>query len=194
MVWFITPQIPEVQKLDGFLFNDLLLWVKPGLDNYPLSYSVIAYLLLFTQAISFNQFITGRRMMQKPNYLPAMSYLLITSFFAEWNVLSAPMVINTLLIWVWAKMSNLYNNQHAKTTLFNIGLAIGICSFFYFPSLAFTLLVIFALLLTRPFKIAEWMVAFLGIITTWYFLFAWLFLTDRLYTFQLPGFQVSYPL
>jgi hypothetical protein len=40
--------------------------------------------------------------MQKPNYLPAMSYLLITSFFSEWNVLSAPMVVNTFLIWVLA--------------------------------------------------------------------------------------------
>ena len=39
--------------------------------------------------------------MQKNNYLPAMSYLLITSLFIDWNILSAPLVINTLLIWVW---------------------------------------------------------------------------------------------
>ena len=194
MVWFSHPQIPEVQKLDGFLFNDILAFIKPTFDSYPVSYSIVTYLLLFTQAISFNQIIISRRLMQKPNYLPAMSYLLITSFFSEWNVLSAPLVINTFLIWVWAKMSTLYNNQHVKTTLFNVGIAIGICSFFYFPSLAFTLLVIFAILITRPPKVAEWLIAIMGILTTWYFLFAWLFLTDRLYSFHLPGFHISYPL
>ncbi|MEO5648344.1 MAG: DUF6427 family protein [Ginsengibacter sp.] len=194
LVWFIHPQIPQIQKLDGFLFNDILAFIKPTFDSYPLSYSIVTYLFLFTQAISFNQFIISRRLMQKPNYLPAMSYLLITSFFGEWNVLSAPLVVNTFLIWVLAKMSNLYNSRHVKTTLFNIGIAIGIGSFFYFPSLAFVLLIIFALLITRPPKIAEWLVSIMGIMVTWYFLFAWLFLTDRLYRFHLPGFEISYPL
>ena len=194
MAWFVDPQVPTIHKLDGFLFNEVLSFIKPTLDNYPLSYAVLCYLLLFTQAVSLNQFIISRRLMQKPNYMPAMAYLLITSFFTEWNVLSAPMVINTLLIGVWAKMSNLYNNHHAKSTLYNIGLLTGICSFLYFPSLAFVLLIIFALLITRPFRIAEWLIALLGVFTTWYFLFAWLFLTDRLYSFALPGFHISYPL
>ena len=194
LIWFIHPQIPVIQKSDGFLFDHILAAIKPAFNNYPVGYSFITYLLLFTQAVSFNQLLNNRRLMQKPNYLPGMSYLLITSFFSEWNILSAPLVINTLLIWVWAKMSNLYNNKHAKTTLYNIGIAIGICTFFYFPALAFSLLIIFALLITRPPKIAEWIIPVIGIITPWYFLFSWLFLTDKLYSFHVPGFEISYPL
>lgn len=194
LIWFIHPQIPVIQKSDGFLFDHILAAIKPAFNNYPVGYSFITYLLLFTQAVSFNQLLNNRRLMQKPNYLPGMSYLLITSFFSEWNVLSAPLVINTLLIWVWAKMSNLYNNKNAKTTLYNIGIAIGICTFFYFPALAFSLLIIFALLITRPPKIAEWIIPVIGMITPWYFLFSWLFLTDKLYSFHLPGFEISYPL
>ncbi len=193
-VWFIHPQIPVIQKSNGFLFNDILAAIKPSFDLNPLLYTFVTYFFLFTQAVSFNQLLNNRKLMQKPNYLPAMSYLLITSFFSEWNILSAPLVINTLLIWVWAKMGSLYNNKHAKTTLFNIGIAIGICAFFYFPSLAFGLLVIFALLITRPPKIAEWIIALTGILTPWYFLFVWLFLTDKLYSFHLTGFQISQPL
>ncbi|HEY8657400.1 MAG TPA: DUF6427 family protein [Hanamia sp.] len=194
LIWFIHPQIPVIQKSDGFLFDHILAAIKPAFNNYPVGYSFITYLLLFTQAVSFNQLLNNRRLMQKPNYLPGMSYLLITSFFSEWNILSAPLVINTLLIWVWAKMSNLYNNKHAKTTLYNIGIAIGICTFFYFPALAFSLLIIFALLITRPPKTAEWIIPVIGIITPWYFLFSWLFLTDKLYSFHVPGFEISYPL
>jgi len=191
--WFIHPQVPTIQKTDGFLYNHLLGAVKPVLDRYPASYAAITFFLLFTQAISFNQLLNNRRLIQKPNYLAGMSYLLITSFFTEWNVLSAPLVINTLLIWVWAKMGSLYNNPHVKSTLYNIGMVVGIATFFYFPALAFALLIIFALLLVRPPRIAEWIIALLGIATPWYLLFAWLFLTNQLYSFQVSGIRVSYP-
>jgi len=192
--WFISPQIPVIQKSDGFLYNHIITFIKPSLDGYSISYSFISFFFLYTQALSFNRLLNNRRLMQKPNYLPAMSYLLITSFFNEWNILSAPLIINTLLIWVWAKMSNLYNDPRAKSTLYNIGFAIGIITFFYFPSLAFALLIIFALVITRPPRLAEWIIAVLGIATPWYLLFAWLFLTNRLYSFHVPGIQVVYPL
>src|SRR6185503_809696 len=86
------------------------------------------------------------------------------------------------------------NDPQAKSTLYNIGFAIGITTFFYFPSLAFALLIIFALVITRPPRLAEWIIAVLGIATPWYLLFAWLFLTNRLYSFHVPGIQVVYPL
>ena len=194
LVWFITPQIPVIEKSDGFLYNKILATFKPVFDVYPIIYSIITFILLYTQAISFNRLLNNRRLMQKPNYLPGMSYLLITSFFAEWNILSAPLVINTLLIWVWAKMSSLYNNPQAKLTLYNIGIVIGVTTFFYFPSLAFSLMIIFALLITRPPRVAEWIIAILGIATPWYFLFAWLFLTNKLYGFGVSGIHIDYPL
>lgn len=192
--WFVSPQVPVIQKSDGFLYSRILYHLKLALDAYPLSYSVITFILLYTQAISFNRLLNNRRLMQSPNYLPAMSYLLITSFFVEWNILSAPLVINTLLIWIWAKMSSLYNNPQAKSTLYNIGMVIGITTFFYFPSLAFALLVIFGLIIMRPLRVAEWLIPVLGFFTPWYLLFAWLFLTNKLYSFQLPGIVVNYPL
>ena len=191
--WFIDPQIPVVQKSDGFLFNDILIFIKPTFDSWPISYSILSYLLIYTQAISFNHYMNSRKLMQRNNYLPAMSYLLITSLFIDWNVLSAPLVINTLLIWIWARLTNLYKNQHVKSTLFNVGLAIGICSFFYFPSLAFIIMVIFALLFTRAPRVAEWLMPVIGVFTTMYFLFSYLFLTDKLYRFSLPGFTIAYP-
>ena len=193
LFWFIHPQIPQINNSDGFLFNDILGAIKPALDSYPVSYSFITYFLLYSQAVSFNQLLINRRLMQKPNYLPAMSYLLITSFFPEWNILSAPLLINTFLIWIWAKMSNLYNNKQSKTTLFNIGILIGICSFFYFQSLAFLILIFFALLITRPPRVAEWLITIIGIIIPWYFLFSLLFLTGKLYSFHLPGYHFSVP-
>ena len=190
----MSPQIARVQNSDEFLFNDILSYVKPFMDHYPITYFIITYLLLFSQAISLNHFMMRRRSLLKPNYLPAMSYLLITSFFLEWNILSAPLVINTLLIWVWGRMTDFYNNKNVKTTLFNIGVVVAICSFLYFPAIAFLILIIFSLLITRPFKISEWIIALLGITVSWYFLFAWYFLRDKIYSFSFSGLKISYPI
>lgn len=191
-IWALHPLIPTVQKSNGFLFNDILNLVKPYLDLYPSFYFVITYLLIYTQAVSFNQLIIRRRLMQKPNYLPAMSYLLVTSFFSEWNQLSAPLIINTLMIWVWAKMSTLNNSQHPKSTIYNAGIAIGICTFLYLPSFAFGVFVILSLIILRPPKAAEIFIVIIGIFTPWYFLAAWLFLTNKLYSFYLSGLDITY--
>jgi len=149
--------------------------------------------LIFLQAVTFNQVMVSRRMMQKPNFLPAMSYLLITSFFPEWNVLSAPLIINTIFIWVWASMSNLNSSRHVKGTLYNVGIAIGLASFLYLPAVAFALFVILSLIITRPPKVAEWLITFLGIATPWYFLAVYLFLTNKLYSFHFSGLGLPQP-
>lgn len=190
-IWLLHPQIPVIRSSYGFVFNDILHFAKPYLDAFPKLYFVIPYLLLFTQAVTFNQIIISRRMIEKPNYLPAMSYLLITSFFPLWNVISPPLLINSIFIWVWSKMSNLNNNRHPKATLFNVGMAIGVASFLYLPSVAFALFAILSLIITRPPKVAEWLITFIGIATPWYFMAAWLFITNKLYSFRFFGFGVS---
>ena len=72
-------------------------------------------------------------MMSRPNYLPGMAYLLITSFFPEWNYFSAPLLINTLLIFVLGWLFKMYNHPKAKGIVFNTGLAMSISSFIFFP-------------------------------------------------------------
>lgn len=191
---FLRPTIPQPQQIDGFLYKLLLKWLAPVGQGLPLIYPVITYLLLFTQAIAFNRLVSGQRLLQRPNYLTGMAYLLITSIFADWGKLSSPLIINTLLIWVWARMSNLHTESNAKTTLFNIGCAIGVSTFFYFPSIAFTILIVVGLAITRPFKLAEWVIALLGILTPYYFLLAYVFLTDKLQGYKFPGVAFSAPL
>jgi hypothetical protein len=190
---FLYPVKPQPQPTDGFLYKELLFQLGKIAGQLPAIYPVIAFILLFTQAITFNQLANGQKLMQKPNYLTAMSYLLITSLFKEWNMLSAPLIVGSLMVWVWAKMSALNNVKNAAGTLFNIGIVIGIATFFYFPAIAFAALIIFGLVIIRPFRLAEWLVALVGILTPWYFLLSYAFLTDRLRSYRPPGVFVSLP-
>lgn len=191
--YFSYLPIPAANKADGFLFHEILLTLQKISAGGPFIYSIITYLLLFTQAVSFNRILNDQKLLQQPTYLPAMSYLLITSVIPEWNILSGALLVNTILIWVWRKINTLYNTSNPKTVLFNIGIAIGIASFLYVPAIAFLLLIIFSLIITRPFKPAEWFVMLAGIILPFYYFFAWLFLSDNLKNFKQPVFVLSYP-
>jgi hypothetical protein len=193
LAMFLHPHIPIPQQTDGFLFKALLNKLAVIGFTIPIIYPLLTFALLYMQAITFNQLANEQRLMQKPNYLTAMAYLLVTSLFKEWNELSSPLIVNTLLIWVWARMSGLHFIKKPLPTLFNIGIAIGISTFFYFPSIAFTALIIFGLLFTRAFKPAEWLMAMFGIITPYYFLAAYVFLTDKWKGYIFPGVAISLP-
>jgi len=90
-------------------------------------------------------------------------------------------------------MSKLYNEPNPKGSLFNIGMAIGISSFFYFPTISFSVLVIVGLLITRPFKLPEWIVALLGLASPFYFLLAYVYVMDKWQGYHFPGVAVTLP-
>lgn len=190
---FIHPHVPQPQQLDGFMYKAFLLWLKPLAANFQVIYSVIAFIFLFIQALSLNKLVNTQRLMQKPNYLTGMSYLLFTSLFSDWFHLSSPLIVNTLLIWVLSKLCNLHSNNYPKSSLFNIGIITGVATFFYFPSIAFALLIIVGLGITRPFRLPEWLMALLGLLTPYYFLAAWVFFTDSWKRYQFPGVAVTVP-
>ncbi|TMI90342.1 MAG: hypothetical protein E6H06_17525 [Bacteroidetes bacterium] len=176
---FLHPHIPSVQPKDGILFHAILNFLQATGKTTPILYPFLTFLLLFTQAITLTQVINNYRMMNRPNYLPGMSYILITSFFSEWNYFSAPLLLNTLLIFILGWLFKIYNHPRAKGIIFNIGLAIGVSTFIFFPSLSFVIWVFVALMIMRPFRINEWLLCLLGITTPYYFYGVYLFLTKQ---------------
>ncbi len=77
--------------------------------------------------------------MAKPNYLAGMAYMLITSLFIEWNHFSAPLLINSLLIWIFYRVSILYNSNKPGAAIFNVGLIMGIVTLMYQPAIVFSI-------------------------------------------------------
>ena len=190
---FLFPKAPQLQQLDGVLYKYFLILLSPLGNTSPVIYSFITFVLLYSQALGFNKAVNTQRLHQKPNYLTGMSYLLITSLFSEWFSLSAPLIINSILIWVWYRLCTLHSPHNAKTAIFNIGFAIGIASFLYFPAVAFIILLMAGLTITRPFSLREWLLGLVGILTPFYFFISWLFLSGKLKEYHLPGLAVTLP-
>lgn len=189
---FVHPTISRSPS-DGLLFGYIADAFELIRKEWPVALGLFIFLLLFVQAIGINYYVNNSKMVERTTYLPAMIYLLLTSFFPEWNVLSAALIVNTLIVWIFGRLLLLPKVKQAKPVLFNIGLCIGISSFFYFPSIALAMLVVFSLIVARPPQASEWVILFLGLLVPWYLLFSWLFLTDGLDQFTPVLFYVSIP-
>ncbi|HLK29894.1 MAG TPA: DUF6427 family protein [Puia sp.] len=196
---FIHPVIPSLHKEDNYLYRIILNVLGSFFNATPVLYSVLTFLLLFTQATLFNRICNYQKLFPKANFLPGMSYILVTSLLPSWNYFSAPLLLNSVMIWVFYKMTSLYNNNKPDGAIFNIGVMTGIVTLLYLPAMAFILLVFFALLTMRPFRIREWFMGLLGFTTPYYFLFIVLYLTNQWswknvvpeILFRLPGIPSS---
>ena len=174
---FLYPKSIVAGPVDGSVYQGFISVLPP---NNPMIYSVIAFTLLYTQALMINYMVNEYRMIVKATYLPAMAYLLITSLLPEWNYLSSPMLANSFIIWMFIYLFSLYNSNNAKAQVYNIGLMAGITSYIYFPSAAFVLCVLIGLMILKPFRLNEIVLFFLGFLTPYYFHVVYLFLFEEL--------------
>lgn len=177
--FLLHPESYAANEGDNYIFNVIINFLRPVTDKALVVYPILAFLLLFSQATLLNRISNSLKLLPRHNYLVGMSYLLVTSLVHEWNLFSAPLLVNSLLIWIWYRMTNLYNHNSPKTAIFNISMLLGILPLIYSPAVIFLLLMMFALILTRPFIITEWLVALLGFTTPYYFLFVVLYLSNQ---------------
>lgn len=188
------PTLPAAHAADGLLFNILEDRLHDLFHDNAGWFVLLSMLLLFTQALSLNRIVNDFHLLPKATYLPAMSYLLITSFFKEWNIFSAAQLVNSLMLLALPLMLSLYTKKSVRNIVFNIGFITGIAAMVYFPAIIFLLLIWMVLVIARPFRPAEWIIAVLGMICPFYFLGAWFFLTGRMAVLlKIPFAGLSYP-
>jgi hypothetical protein len=190
--FIVSFPIVPLDQHDGLLSVFLSHYIAP---LRPSLLIFIYHAIIIIQALRLNYLFSDHRMYSKPNFLAAMVFILLTGIFKEWSNLTSALVINFLVIWLFSKIISLYNNSNSKPLLFNIGLLIGLSTILYHPSALLILVAFFALMVLRPFIIAEWVVLVMGAIFPYYFLAAYLYLTDRIsYIFQyFPHWSINIP-
>jgi hypothetical protein len=177
---FLHPFLPVLHREDNYLYRFILNVLYTLFQDTALLYSILSFCLLYAQALLFNRICNYHKLFPRPNFLPGMSFILVTSLLPDWNHFSAPLLVNFVMIWTWYRMISLYNNHSPVTAIFNIGLLAGVASLLYIPAMAFLVLLLFALLIMRPFRIQEWLVGFLGFTSPYYFLILVLYFTKQL--------------
>lgn len=174
---FLHPKNSIATEADGRIYQ-WLLSLLPA-NNGALC-AVIAFVLLYAQALMINYLMNEYRMIGRQTFLAAMAYLLITSLMPEWNYLSSPLVANTFIILMFVFLFRLYNSSSARAGVFNIGFFAGINSYLFFPSSVFVICILLGLMILKPFRFNEVILFLLGCLTPYYFHAAYLLIFGKL--------------
>ncbi|MEI8110569.1 MAG: DUF6427 family protein [Chitinophagia bacterium] len=157
---------------------------------------IIYHFLILSQAIRLNWVLDNMKMFPYSNYVPAMTMILLSGLFTAGCAISPALLSGHLLIWVFVRLTRLFNHPAPKALLFNTGMVLGVAIMCYHPFFIVVFLVLFALAIVRSFKINEWMVLILGVLIPYYFAGSIAYLTDNfLYFFQwLPAIHPGLPI
>lgn len=190
---FVNAPLVVTSDTDG-IFSTILRNYVTGLSSTVLF--LLYHAVVLVQAIRLNMVLSDLRMFQHNTYTTAMAYVLLTGLFTQWCSITPALLANFLLIWLFIKLSRLYNHPSPKTLLFNTGLIVGITVLCYHPTAILVLVVLFALAVVRPFKLAEWLTLLMGALVPYYFLGVFLFMKDQFSRFPLylPYLKWNLPL
>ena len=150
---FFLPVTVEANLNTGYFGFLLQHYLKPLLGT---SGFWVYILIVMIQALRLNFLLAEQKMYPNSSYTVAMTYVLLTGLFPDWSVISPALLANFLLIWIYIKLTRLYNNPAPKTLLFNIGLLVAIMVLSYHPTALVVPVVLFALGIMRAFKLQEW--------------------------------------
>jgi hypothetical protein len=176
---FLFPKVIVVPQTDGKLYTAFINAVGTS-GSGAMLLSVLAFFLLYVQALMLNYIINEYRLTIRQTFLPAMAYMLITSLMPEWSYMSAVLLSNTFIILMFIVLFGLYNASGGNGKIYNIGLLAGLASYIFFPSLFFSISIMVGLVILRPFRLNEIFVLLMGALTPYYFYAVYLFLNDRL--------------
>ena len=186
----LHPVMP-VAMPDHILFSRLVRLLNLGFRNSAFAFTLLAVALLIVQALYINYITVRHKMFAKNSYLPAFTYLLLTSVNPAFNYFSEPLLINFFTLIAVNIMLTFSQTTQPRKQIFNAGFAICVPVLLQFPAVGFLLLFLLALVFLRTFNAGEWVVGIMGYLTPLYFFVGILFLTDSLSVFP-EVFQIGF--
>jgi hypothetical protein len=174
---FFVPVILHATKNSGLIADFIDQY---GILIQPFVLNIIYIIIIFIQAIRLNIILNNQKLFSKSGFTTALAFILFSGLFTNTYEISAALIANSLVIWIFSFSIKLYNNSSPKSLLYNLGLLASCSILLYKPLALITVGLLFALLILRSFKIAEWLIFILGLITPIYILISALYLTDNL--------------
>src|SRR5690606_31471003 len=130
-----------------------------------------------------NRSITRHNLFSKPSYLPALMYVVLASMFNPFLTLTPVLICNFFVLWLIDRILFLYRGANVLRITFDMGLAIGAGSLFYYPFLLIFPVTWFSLIIFRPFAWREWISPVIGLTVPYIFALTWFMYTGNMDSF-----------
>ncbi|MGD1844032.1 MAG: DUF6427 family protein [Salibacteraceae bacterium] len=128
--------------------------------------------LLLVQAYFVNFLVERHRLLPRLSYLPAFVFLLIGGSFQSTIWPTSACLAHLFLLGAFHYLLQLANATRVLPLVFNYGFLIALGAFFYPPILAFFPLIFVGLTYFRSFQLREWLVAMVGLLLP--FMYLWI--------------------
>jgi hypothetical protein len=181
----------------SFLFGLINEYVFPLNSNS----SGIRFLnigLLLTESLFLNKIVSDHRLMEKPGFVPAMTFLLLSALL-PFRITTFFILISGLLIGLLKILIIIYKQEQPNNNLIAAGFITGILAAMNTVYWTTYLWLIIALFIMRPSSIKEWLICTMGFVLPFYFVLSWQYLTDQLdlisffsikaFTFTIPRYS-----
>lgn len=169
--------MPEVENT-ALLYNYIEQYLFP-LNEQSGGSRIINIILLLTEALFLNKIVSDHRLMDKPGFIPAMTFLLIQSLL-PYRINTFFVVINALLLLLIKLMISIYKQEKPSNNLIAAGFATGTLAALNSGYWTTYLWLITALFIMRPASSKEWLICTLGFIMPFYFILSVEYLNDQL--------------
>ncbi len=166
--FFFLPNLYDYEA-PGILADPLFNWLSTLGDGWQIAIHLFSVLMVYTQAIAFNQFMIVDRIIQVQNYIPALLFLTLSSLQPEIISLNPANIAYLFLIPVFYYVFQLpYVQDVAVEMVFYAGLFIGLVSLLYFPSTYLVIPLLVAIAWLRGVHFREFLMPVIGFIMPYF--------------------------
>jgi hypothetical protein len=162
------------EPFSSFLFNNF-----PDLWSNKIFNTIFTTLIYFSIGIWLNKIINDYGLLFKNTLLPALVFIIITAIFPTFYTMDAAILIIFLQLLLFITVIKLFKTNQGAQKCFDAGVIVALASLFYFPAIAWIVLVWFSLIIFRPFVWREWVSSILGVLTLYIFLAFYYYWTNR---------------
>jgi len=162
----------------ALLFNFIEQYVFP-LHEQRGGLRIINIILLLTESLFLNKIVVDHRLMEKPGFVPAMTFLLIQALL-PYRINTFFILISGLLLLLIKLMVVIYKQEKPSNNLIAAGFVAGTLAALNTGYWTTYLWLITALFIMRPASSKEWLVCTLGFLMPFYFILSIEYLNDQL--------------
>jgi hypothetical protein len=172
------PVVPEAEP-SQLLYGWVIHMFSQLLGKSAFAYSFLAVILVYLKALYLNFIAARHRLFLHNTYLPSFVLIVLSALHPAAGQMSAPLLVNFLLLFSINELLCLKQNQNAGKHLFNIGFAVVIGALMQFSVIFLCIFMLISLLILRPFSFREWMILIVGFAMPLYILMVILFCADK---------------
>ncbi len=160
----------------GFLSKPIMAWM----ETQPLwGQELWATALLFVQAMMITIIFRKHRLVSDDILIPGALYLLVANCLPSLHAFSPMLLANTFLLLAFDQLITTYRNQQCADNLFNVGLWIGVASFFHLSYISFLFISLLGLGSLRLFRFREVMMIISGALVPYFLAGTYWFWNDH---------------